>query len=206
MIKSNNIIFFILIFSFVNCISANNDTIIIHLSSAKNKEDITDNLQIVLNKLDKKPLKIILSKGKYYISKNILINRKSTALVGEKDVEVYFVNNNGIILQNEYTIVEGITFRGNGKSSEEFYSGYAILLNGAKHCVIKNNIFENIAGNNVFFYPRNGRIGSSYNVVSNNQFINPKFNISTNGDEGAIILGYSGQIMNIVIINRKQHD
>lgn len=192
MIKSNNIIFFLIIFSFVNCIASNNDTIIIHLSSFKNKEDITDKLQSVLNKPNKKPLKIILSKGKYYISKDILISKKSTALVGEKDAEVYFVNNNGIILQNECIVVEGITFRGNGQSSKEFYSGYAILLNGAKHCIIKNNIFENIAGNNIFFYPRNGRIGSSHNVVCNNQFINPKFNISSNGDEGAIILGYSG--------------
>ncbi|WP_449401097.1 right-handed parallel beta-helix repeat-containing protein [Chryseobacterium wanjuense] len=82
--------------------------------------------------------------------------------------------------------------KGNGKTAADFYTGYGVLLYGADNCNIADNTFDSISGNGVLILPSPNK-GCSNNIVRNNTFINHIFNITKNGDESAIMMGYSGK-------------
>jgi len=189
-----NVIIF-LIFIFSNYLfGQSRDTVVVTIMKSKANDD-TNIFQDALNNNTGKFLKIIVKKGDYFISNTLTTKRSHTSVVFDKGSIVNFTNNRntGFFVRHDNFTLQNAYIKGNGKSAVDFYTGYAVLLNGVANCNISNNTFDAISGNGVLFMPTSANKGSSNNVVRGNKFINHVFNISKNGDESAIMLGYSGK-------------
>lgn len=189
-----NVIIF-LIFIFSNYLfGQSRDTVVVTITKSKANDD-TNIFQDALNNNTGKFLKIIVKKGDYFISNTLTTKRSHTSVVFDKGSIVNFTNNRntGFFVRHDNFTLQNAYIKGNGKSAVDFYTGYAVLLNGVANCNISNNTFDAISGNGVLFMPTSANKGSSNNVVRGNKFINHVFNISKNGDESAIMLGYSGK-------------
>ncbi|WP_326988221.1 right-handed parallel beta-helix repeat-containing protein [Chryseobacterium nepalense] len=101
------------------------------------------------------------------------------------------INTGFLVKQNNFTI-KNAYIKGNGKTAADFYTGYGILLFGVDHCSIINSTFDGISGNGILILPSSDK-GCNNTSIRNNTFINHVFNISENGDESAIMMGYSGK-------------
>ncbi|HXH99846.1 MAG TPA: right-handed parallel beta-helix repeat-containing protein [Sphingobacteriaceae bacterium] len=181
---------FILIFSLANAQETFNITIA--KSSAK---DDTKVFQTALNEKRGSALKITVRKGVYKLNGGLSTARANTSITFEKGAVIYFSSNisAGISVQHNGFSLENAHIKGNSVSAKDFYTGYGVLLNGVSGCVIKNSAFEGISGNNILFYPKSNTIGCSDNLILNNSFIKPAFDLGGSGDESAIMLGYSGE-------------
>lgn len=189
-----NVIIF-LIFIFSNYLfGQSRDTVVVTITKSKANDD-TNIFQDALNNNTGKFLKIIVKKGDYFISNTLTTKRSHTSVVFDKGSIVNFTNNRntGFFVRHDNFTLQNAYIKGNGKSAVDFYTGYAVLLNGVANCNISNNTFDAISGNGVLFMPTSANKGSSNNIVRGNKFINHVFNISKNGDESAIMLGYSGK-------------
>ncbi|AZA51873.1 right-handed parallel beta-helix repeat-containing protein [Chryseobacterium sp. G0201] len=189
-----NVIIF-LIFIFSNYLfGQSRDTVVVKITKSKANDD-TNIFQDAMNNNTGKFLKIIVKKGDYFISNALTTKRSHTSVVFDKGSIVNFTNNRntGFFVRHDNFTLQNAYIKGNGKSAADFYSGYGILLSGVSNANILNNTFDAISGNGILFMPASSNKGCSNNIVRNNKFINHVFNISKNGDESAIMLGYSGK-------------
>ncbi|WP_089755956.1 right-handed parallel beta-helix repeat-containing protein [Chryseobacterium soldanellicola] len=167
-------------------------TVIVTKKTANNDTKI---FQDALNRKEGKALKILVKKGLYNVDSNLSTSRAHTSIVFEKGAVIYFSSNTNsgfAVLHDNFSLYQAY-IKGNGISAKDFYTGYGVLLNGVTGCVIKKSTFENISGNNILFYPKSTVIGCSNNKIIENTFIKPVFDLGNNGDESAIMLGYSGE-------------
>lgn len=157
--------------------------------------DQTAKVQRLLGTKTNKFLKLKFQKGLYNFAGNLRSESENTMIECVPGAVFRFSSeiNSGILVTHSNFTISGATIKGNGKSAKDYYTGYGVLLNGASNCVIKNCTFENISGNNIFFYPSGDTKGCSNNLIKNNIFRNPAFDLGKNGDEAAIMLGYSGE-------------
>jgi hypothetical protein len=158
-------------------------------------EDDSKIFKEALNKKGGDALKITVKKGHYIVTSSLWTSRPNTSIIFEKGAVIYFSSNtsSGFTVQHDNFLLDGAHINGNGVSAKDYYTGFGVLLNGASRCVIKNSTFESISGNNILFYPRSNVIGCNNNLVLNNLFISPAFDMGGIGDEAAIMLGYSGE-------------
>lgn len=187
-------IIFLFLFISITTFAQVQDTITVTISKRDTKND-TKIFQDALNKKEGKALKILVKKGLYNVDSNLSTSRSNTSIVFEKGAAIYFSSNisSGFaILHDNFSLYQAY-IKGNGVSAKDFYTGYGVLLNGVSGCIIKESTFENISGNNILFYPKSNVIGCSNNKIIGNIFIKPVFDLGSNGDESAIMLGYSGE-------------
>lgn len=188
----NTIFFFMLLFCihFVNAIQTDTVNIRIFPSS----DDYTTLKKAMENNTDS-PLKITLSKGIYYMPQSISTSRNQIEIYFEKGAKMVFNNSNdsGFVVLNDNFILDGAYLQGSGQPAKDLYSGFGILLKGVSNCTIKNSVFDKISGIGILVYPKNETIGSSFNKIIKNQFINPVFDMGGKSDESAILIGYSGK-------------
>lgn len=171
------------------------DTLYITIEKKNQANDDTKLFQNALNQRGGKFLKILVKKGNYYIDNTLTTTRPHTSVIFNKGSIINFTNNKntGFFVRNDNFKLYNAYIKGNGKSALDFYTGFAVLLNGVSGCDISNNTFDNVSGNGILFMPNSQQKGCSNNMIRNNKFINHIFNISKNGDESAIMLGYSGK-------------
>ncbi|MCG7280438.1 right-handed parallel beta-helix repeat-containing protein [Chryseobacterium taklimakanense] len=137
-------------------------------------------------------MKISVAKGNYKISQNISTTRTNTVVVFDKNAVLNFKNIiSGFTVVHDGFVLKSAHIIGNGISAKDFYTGYGVLLNGVSFCRIENCIFQGVSGNNILLYPAGNR-GCNNNVITNNKFLKPAFDLGANGDESVIMLGYSG--------------
>jgi hypothetical protein len=166
----------------------------LYITIEKSNDD-TKTFQSALNQKQGKVLKITVKKANYSINNILTTSRSHTFILFEKGSTINFTNNRntGFLISHDNFTLKNAYIKGNGKSAADFYSGYGILLSGVSNANILNNTFDAISGNGILFMPASSNKGCSNNIVRNNKFINHVFNISKNGDESAIMLGYSGK-------------
>ncbi len=169
------------------------DTLIINLKPTNTKYDNTA-IQNAMNIRAGNNLKINFKKGIYSLNKTLVTTRPHTFLNFERGSVIQFTDekSSGFLVQHDYFTLSNVHIKGNSRSSMNFYEGYGVMVNGASYCRIFGNTFEGISGNNIFLYPSSSGKGCNYNIIKDNYFKNPAFNVSRNGDESAILLGYSG--------------
>jgi len=169
------------------------DTLYITIKKDRAVDD-TKVFQEALNQKKGKALKIIVKKADYTIDNILTTSRPNTFVLFEKGSFVNFTDNKntGFLINHNNFTLKNAYIRGNGKSAADFYSGYGILLFGVDNCNISDNTFDAISGNGLLILP-SPKKGCSNNSVKNNRFINHIFNITKNGDESAIMIGYSGK-------------
>ncbi|UWX60785.1 right-handed parallel beta-helix repeat-containing protein [Chryseobacterium oranimense] len=188
-----NIITLFGIFLSVCFFGQSKDTLYITIEKQKVNDD-TQVFQNALNQKNGKALKIIVKKADYNISNVLSTSRSNTFILFEKGSSVSFTNNKntGFLIRHNNFTLKNASIKGNGKSAADFYTGYGVLLFGVDNCDISDNAFDRISGNGILILPSSNK-GSNNNVVKNNRFTNPVFNITPNGDESAIMMGYSGK-------------
>ncbi|PUB28532.1 parallel beta-helix repeat protein [Elizabethkingia sp. YR214] len=155
-------------------------------------QNVTSINNILKNKINR-PQKIIFESGKYYFD-NVLSTNSDNILFEFKKGSVIYLKDNVhgfLLIQNDNITVKNLTLIGNGTSSNSFYEGYGILVMGSNNTKIRNSKFSKISGNAIFLYMK-GKTGCRNSIIENNIISDPAFNISKNGDESAILLGYSG--------------
>lgn len=169
------------------------DTLTINLGPTNTKYD-NSAFQSAMNIKAGNNLKINFKKGIYTLNKALVTTRPHTFLNFERGSVIQFTDekSSGFLVQHDYFTLSNVHIKGNNRSSSNFYEGYGVMVNGASYCRIFGNTFDGISGNNIFLYPSSSGRGCNYNIIKGNYFKNPAFNVSRNGDESAILLGYSG--------------
>lgn len=191
--RLNRILSAILLMSIitVKLSASTQDTLTLSLKPTINND--YDLIQKALNNKTKSYLKIILN-GNFSIDKTLLTTRANTMLeLGNNSyLQIKNEKNGGIILSHDNCIVRGGNIAGNGKSSPDFYSGFGILLSGVHNCIVQDINFTRISGLAVFLTV-SGNEGCCFNKIINNRITLPAMDLGLNGDEAAILLGYSGK-------------
>ncbi len=188
---STRFLFYILLFCIISCKAQNRDTVFVTISPGAQSQT---KIQNALNRKDGKVLEITIKKGQYSLSSNLVTSRSNTVVKMEKGSVLNFTTtNSGFAVMHDNFVLDGGNIKGNGQTAKDFYTGYGILLNGVQNCTIKNTTFDNIAGNNILFYPTSDGKGCSNNLIQNNLFMNPALDVKEINDFSAIMMGYSGK-------------
>lgn len=192
MLRKKNYFLFFLFQSFL-AFAQPKDTLVVNIVPSTG--DQTAKVQRLLGTKTNKFLKLKFQKGLYNFAGNLRSESENTMIECVPGAVFHFSSeiSSGILVTHSNFTISGATIKGNGKSAKDFYTGYGVLLNGASNCVIKNCTFVNISGNYIFFHPSAGTKGCSNILIKNNIFRNPAFDLGKNGDEAAIMLGYSGE-------------
>ncbi|WP_027379826.1 right-handed parallel beta-helix repeat-containing protein [Chryseobacterium daeguense] len=184
-------ILIITIFLSVFSLAQSKDTLYVTIEKSN---DDTKTFQNALNQKGGKVLKITVKKASYSVNNVLNTSRPHTYISFEKGSTINFTNNKntGFLINHDNFTLKNAYLKGIGKSAADFYTGYGLLLYGVDNCNIINNTFDAIGGNGILIYPSSKK-GCSNTSVKGNKFINHVFNISKDGDESAIMMGYSGK-------------
>jgi hypothetical protein len=193
LIKYKNILIVFVMFFSAHFFGQSRDTLYIQVEKSSTNDD-TKVFQDALNQKNGKVLKIIVKKANYNISNTLATSRSDTYMIFDKGSSITFTNNKntGFLIKHSNFTLKNAYIKGNGKSAEDFYTGYGVLLFGVNNCNISNNTFDKISGNGILMVPASNK-GCSNNIIKDNRFTNHVFNITKNGDESAIMMGYSGK-------------
>jgi len=158
----------------------------------KPERNNTVQIQNALSYKTNKWLRIILE-GTFYVDKTLQTKKEKTIIEFSPNSKIIFTNtlSSGINIIHNNCIIRNGKITGTGKSSNNFYKGYGILLSGVDNCEISNVTLEKISGNNILLLQSRGK-GCSNNIIKNNSIVSPVFKLNTSGDEAGILLGYSG--------------
>ncbi len=183
--------FFVFAFLLIPLQSLAIDTLFVNIFP--NKQSASD-IQSIINKpYNNRYVKFVFQPGNLSLNRPIYTSRENLIFEFSPNTKLNLLSNinGGILVRHNNVRISGAKIMGNGKSANDIYNGFGVLVDGVNGVMIEKCTFQKISGVSIFL--NKGKNGCKNVIVKGNRITDPAFDYSKNGDESGILIGYSSE-------------